>query len=77
MFQPISWGILMSAGNVLENITGMVVKKTNGSGGYGSADGTCGHPIPKLQTTRRKSSADPRQFIAQPVISLSSAPCYI
>ncbi len=62
--------------HVLKNITKMVVKKTNGSGGYGMLMGHAAteNEINDYQTEILK---DPRQFIAQPVISLSNAPCYV
>ena len=62
--------------HVLENIQKMVVKKTNESGGYGMLMGHAASDkeIAEYKVEIRK---DPRQFIAQPIISLSSAPCYI
>ncbi len=62
--------------HVLENINKMVVKKTNESGGYGML---MGHTASDEEIAMYKNEIikDPRQFIAQPVISLSSAPCYI
>lgn len=62
--------------HVLENITKMVIKKTNGSGGYGML---MGHAAGEKEIEEYKNEIlkNPRQFIAQPVISLSSAPCYI
>jgi len=62
--------------HVLKNIEKMVVKKTNESGGYGML---MGHAATELEIEEYKKEIlkDPRQFIAQPVISLSSAPCYI
>ena len=62
--------------HVLDNIHKMVVKKTNESGGYGMLMGhtASDNEIAAYKTEIKK---DPRQFIAQPVINLSSAPCYI
>ncbi|HEY5824347.1 MAG TPA: circularly permuted type 2 ATP-grasp protein [Cyclobacteriaceae bacterium] len=62
--------------HVLENINKMVVKKTNESGGYGML---MGHTATdeEIALYKNEIKKDPRQFIAQPVISLSSAPCYI
>jgi uncharacterized circularly permuted ATP-grasp superfamily protein len=62
--------------HVLENISKMVVKKTNESGGYGML---MGHTASDKEIADYKNEIkrDPRQFIAQPVISLSSAPCYL
>jgi uncharacterized circularly permuted ATP-grasp superfamily protein len=62
--------------HVMKNIGNMVVKKTNESGGYGML---MGHMASDKEISDYKAEIlkDPRQFIAQPVISLSSAPCYI
>lgn len=62
--------------HVLKNISKMVVKKTNESGGYGML---MGHTASEQEIDMYKKEIlkDPRQFIAQPIISLSSAPCYI
>jgi len=61
---------------VFANITKMVVKKTNESGGYGML---MGNSASEEEITNYKGAIlkDPRQFIAQPIISLSSAPCYM
>jgi uncharacterized circularly permuted ATP-grasp superfamily protein len=61
---------------VLKNIDKMVVKQTNGSGGYGML---MGHTATEQEIDSYKEQIlkDPRQFIAQPIINLSSAPCYI
>ena len=61
---------------VLANINKMVVKKTNESGGYGML---MGHMATEkeIEDYKKEILKDPRQFIAQPVINLSSAPCYI
>jgi uncharacterized circularly permuted ATP-grasp superfamily protein len=61
---------------VFSNINNMVVKKTNESGGYGML---MGHSATEEEIDQYKSEIikDPRQFIAQPTISLSSAPCYL
>jgi uncharacterized circularly permuted ATP-grasp superfamily protein len=61
---------------VINNINKMVIKKTNGSGGYGML---MGHSASEKEIEDYKAEIfkDPRQFIAQPVISLSTAPCYI
>jgi uncharacterized circularly permuted ATP-grasp superfamily protein len=62
--------------HVLGNITKMVVKKTNESGGYGMLMGHAASEK-EIDEYTKEILKDPRQFIAQPVISLSSAPCYI
>lgn len=61
---------------VFGNITNMVIKKTNESGGYGML---MGHAANEKEIIDYKAAVmkDPRQFIAQPIISLSSAPCYM
>ncbi len=60
---------------VLENLDKLVVKPANESGGYGLMVGP--HAT---QATRRKFAklieADPRNYIAQPTLSLSTAPTY-
>ncbi len=61
---------------VFGNINKMVIKKTNGSGGYGML---MGHESTEQEIEEYKIEIlkDPRNFIAQPTISLSSAPCYM
>jgi uncharacterized circularly permuted ATP-grasp superfamily protein len=61
---------------VFENINRMVIKKTNESGGYGML---MGHAASTEETEAYKLEIlkDPRNFIAQPTISLSAAPCYL
>ena len=54
----------------------MVVKKTNESGGYGMLMGHAASDE-EIDAYKKEIAKNPRQFIAQPVISLSSAPCYI
>lgn len=62
--------------HVIENIKTMVIKKTDGSGGYGML---MGHEASEeeindyLATVQKNPSA----FIAQPILKLSTAPCYI
>ena len=62
--------------HVFGSINKMVIKKTNGSGGYGML---MGHAATEKEVEEYKVEVmnDPRQFIAQPIISLSSVPCYI
>jgi uncharacterized circularly permuted ATP-grasp superfamily protein len=61
---------------VFANINKMVVKKTNESGGYGML---MGHASSEAEIDEYKNQIlkAPRNFIAQPTISLSAAPCYI
>lgn len=58
------------------NINSMVVKKTNGSGGYGMLMGHAADEQ-EIDDYKKEILKDPRNFIAQPTISLSAAPCYI
>ena len=62
--------------HVFKNINKMVIKKTNGSGGYGML---MGHAATEQEIEDYKIEVlkDPRNFIAQPTISLSAAPCYM
>lgn len=62
--------------HVLHNIQNMVVKKTNESGGYGMLMGNAASDA-EIEAYKKEILHDPRQFIAQPIISLSAAPCYI
>jgi uncharacterized circularly permuted ATP-grasp superfamily protein len=61
---------------VFADIKNMVIKKTNESGGYGMLMGSAAtdEEIVKYKAEVLK---DPRQFIAQPIISLSTCPCYM
>jgi uncharacterized circularly permuted ATP-grasp superfamily protein len=61
---------------VFENMSSMVIKKTNESGGYGMLIGnSCTEE--EMESFKQAIENDPRSFIAQPIINLSSAPCYI
>ncbi len=62
--------------HVFANVERMVIKKTNESGGYGML---MGHTATEQQIAAYKEEVlkNPREHIAQPIISLSSAPCYI
>lgn len=61
---------------VFENMNRMVIKKTNESGGYGMLIGSAASEK-QMEEFKRAVEEDPRSYIAQPIISLSSAPCYI
>ncbi|MCX6317903.1 MAG: circularly permuted type 2 ATP-grasp protein [Bacteroidetes bacterium] len=61
---------------VYEKMDQMVIKKTNESGGYGMLIGSAATPQ-QMDEFKAAIEEDPRSFIAQPIISLSSAPCYI
>jgi uncharacterized circularly permuted ATP-grasp superfamily protein len=61
---------------VLENLDKMVVKAANGAGGYGMLIGP--HATQKERDSfKEKILTDPRGYIAQPMISLSTAPTVI
>ena len=60
---------------VLENIANLVVKSANESGGYGMLIGP--HATKEEHEKFRQAiRKDPRNYVAQPVISLSRAPSY-
>ncbi len=61
---------------VFSNINKMVVKRTNGSGGYGMLMGHAATDE-EIDIYKKEIIKEPRNFIAQPTISLSAAPCYI
>src|SRR5205814_8888379 len=62
--------------HVFASINKMVVKKTNGSGGYGMLMGHASSDE-EIDEYKKEILKDPRNFIAQPTISLSAAPCYM
>jgi uncharacterized circularly permuted ATP-grasp superfamily protein len=59
-----------------QNIGNMVIKRTNQSGGYGMLMGNSAtdEEICKMKIA---VSEDPRNFIAQPIIKLSTVPCFL
>jgi len=61
---------------VFNNIDKMVVKRTNQSGGYGMI---MGNKIGDEEWEKAKATiaSEPRNFIAQPIIQLSTVPCFI
>jgi uncharacterized circularly permuted ATP-grasp superfamily protein len=61
---------------VFENLSRMVIKRTNQSGGYGMVMGNSVKEEDWMKA-RKEIEADPRSFIAQPIINLSTAPCFI
>ncbi|MET0136324.1 MAG: circularly permuted type 2 ATP-grasp protein [Kibdelosporangium sp.] len=61
---------------VLDRLDELVVKPVEGSGGYGIVFGADATPQ-ELNTLRRKIKADPRGWIAQPVVQLSTVPTKI
>lgn len=62
--------------HVFRDIENMVIKKTNGSGGYGMLMGSAATQQ-EIEEYKAEVMLEPRNFIAQPIISLSSVPCYM
>jgi uncharacterized circularly permuted ATP-grasp superfamily protein len=61
---------------VVEHLDALVVKAVGESGGYGMLIGP--HSTSQeRQAFRSKIEADPRNFIAQPTLSFSRAPCFV
>ncbi|NKB82000.1 MAG: circularly permuted type 2 ATP-grasp protein [Nitrospirales bacterium] len=58
----------------LDNLSSLVVKSVNASGGYGMLMGPDSTPSQR-EEFRQKILANPRNYIAQPVMALSSQPC--
>lgn len=61
---------------VMENIDQLVVKEANEAGGYGMLIGPQAPPE-EHELFRQKIRDNPRNYIAQPTISLSRVPCVI
>ncbi len=61
---------------VVENIEKLVVKETNAAGGYGMMIGPKSTKA-QHEEFRKKVKAEPRKYIAQPTISLSTVPSMI
>jgi len=61
---------------VLEHLEALVVKAVGESGGYGMLIGPHSTKAER-QTFKEKILDDPRNFIAQPTLALSRAPCFI
>jgi len=65
-----------SLGHVLANLDKLVVKAVGASGGYGMLVGP--HASPRERESFAEAlRADPENYIAQPTIQLSTAPCLI
>ncbi|MCP5978579.1 circularly permuted type 2 ATP-grasp protein, partial [Klebsiella pneumoniae] len=58
---------------VLDKLPELVVKEVGGSGGYGMLVGPTSTKA-EIEDFRAKLIADPDDFIAQPTLSLSTAP---
>jgi uncharacterized circularly permuted ATP-grasp superfamily protein len=63
-------------GYVLKNLDKLVVKAVGESGGYGMLVGPYS-TRQEREKFRQQIQANPRNFIAQPTLRLSRAPCYI
>jgi uncharacterized circularly permuted ATP-grasp superfamily protein len=61
---------------VFNNIHNMVIKGTNQSGGYGMLMGNNTNEE-EVAVFRKKIQESPREFIAQPIVKLSTVPCLI
>ena len=61
---------------VFDNIGSMVIKRTNQSGGYGMVMGDKAEQE-ELDAVKAAILESPREFIAQPIIRLSTVPCFI
>jgi len=61
---------------VLENIAKLVVKPVDESGGYGISIGTKLSKA-EIEEVKARINANPRKYIAQPIMSLSVHPTYI
>jgi uncharacterized circularly permuted ATP-grasp superfamily protein len=61
---------------VFDNIEKMVIKRTNQSGGYGMIMGNKASES-ELKEIKKAIVDTPREFIAQPIIKLSTVPCFI
>lgn len=61
---------------ILEHIDQLVVKSANDSGGYGMLMGPKASQA-EVEQFRQRIEADPRNYIAQPLISLSSHPTFV
>lgn len=62
--------------HVFDNMEKMVIKRTNQSGGYGMVMGNSASEQ-ELEGARAAILENPREFIAQPIIKLSTVPCFI
>lgn len=62
--------------HVLDNLERLVVKAVGESGGYGMLIGPHSTAAER-EEFRKRINADPRNYIAQPTLALSRAPCFI
>jgi uncharacterized circularly permuted ATP-grasp superfamily protein len=61
---------------VLDHLPELVVKEVQGSGGYGMLIGPAATHA-EIETFRARIQADPRNYIAQPTLSLSTCPTFV
>lgn len=59
-----------------DNVHKMVIKRTNQSGGYGMLMGNSASDE-EISQMLQAVSEDPRSYIAQPIINISTVPCFI
>lgn len=59
-----------------KNMNNMVIKKTNDSGGYGMLIGNTATDA-AIAEMKQNILLNPRSYIAQPIIKLSTVPCFI
>lgn len=62
--------------HVFSKINQMVIKGTNQSGGYGMLMGNKATEV-EIEKFKKKVAENPREYIAQPIIQLSTVPCFI
>ena len=68
--------MVLEINHLIKNIDQMVVKKTDGSGGYGMLMGTSASQK-EIEDYIKKIEQKPDNYIAQPTLSLSTSPCII
>ena len=61
--------------HVLKNIKSLVVKEVHGSGGYGMLIGSQAN-IKQINAFKKKITENPDNYIAQPIINLSTVPIF-
>ncbi len=61
---------------VLEHLAELVVKKVDGSGGYGMLVGPTSSTT-EIEDFRAKLKAEPESYIAQPTLALSTCPTFV
>ena len=62
--------------HVLANLPELVVKETQGSGGYGMLVGPAATAA-EIESFRARIKAKPHAYIAQPTLSLSTCPTFV